>query len=291
MSTADPPGSPGTGPIVVAAFEGFNDAADAATGALEHIALAWDAVPMAEIDSEGYYDYQVNRPTISLVDGVTRRIAWPATRLTRCRPPGGGRDLILVHGIEPNFRWRAFTAELLDIFEQAGVQMAVTLGALLADTPHTRPVPVSGSAHTAQAAEYFHLERSNYEGPTGITGVLQDACIRAGMPALALWAAVPHYLSQPPNPKVTVALLERLGRIVQADIPLGDLPRRAVEWQRSMTAMTEDDEDIAEYVHELEERGDAADDLNEALGEADGEEIAAEFERYLRRRGGGAQGD
>lgn len=290
MSTADRDGdSAGSsdGPIVVAAFEGWNDAAEAATGVVEHMALTWDSTQLAEIGSEGYYDYQANRPTIRLVDGVARGVTWPATRLTRCRPAGSGRELILVEGVEPNFRWRAFCTELLEILEQTGARMVVTLGALLADTPHTRPVPVSGSAPTPETAEHHGIERSNYEGPTGIAGVLQDACIRAGLPAYGLWAAVPHYLSQPPNPKVMVALLERLERIVDMEIPLGDLPRRAVEWEQNMTAMTDEDEDIAEYVRTLEERGDAEDDLHEAMGQADGDEIAAEFERYLRRRGYG----
>lgn len=294
MSTADRDGDfsgRSDGPVVVAAFEGWNDAAEAATGVLEHLALTWDSTQLAEIGSEGYYDYQVNRPTIRLVDGVARRITWPATRLTRCRPPGGSKELILIQGAEPNFRWRAFCTELLEILGQTGAQMVITLGALLADTPHTRPVPVTGSAHSAEAAEYYRMERSDYEGPTGITGVLQDACTGAGIPALGLWAAVPHYLSQPPNPKVMVALLEHLERIADMEIPLGELPRRAVEWQQNMTAMTDEDEDIAEYVQALEERGDTQDDLHEVMGQADGDEIAAEFERYLRRRGDGTDGE
>src|SRR5699024_10464423 len=160
-------------------------------------------------------------------------------------------------GIEPNLRWRAFTAELLDLFTQAGAAAVVTIGALLADTPHTRPVPITGSAHSTAAAERFGLTESNYEGPTGITGVLQDACVRAGIAAVTLWAAVPHYLSQPPNPKVVAALLARLSTVLDEDVPLGDLPRQAEEWEETARAMTEEDEDIAEYVQTLEERGDA----------------------------------
>ncbi len=284
------PGDFGDGPVVVAAFEGWNDAADAATGVVEHLALIGGATPMAEIDSEGYYDYQVNRPVIAQVSGVTRRIEWPATRLTRCRLAPGGRELILVHGIEPNLRWRAFTTELLDLFTQAGAAAVVTIGALLADTPHTRPVPITGSAHSAAAAERLGLTESNYEGPTGITGVLQDACVRAGIPAVTLWAAVPHYLSQPPNPKVVVALLRRLSAVLGEDVPLGDLPRQAEDWEETARAMTEEDEDIAEYVQTLEERGDAQTDLSEMLRAVDGDEIAAEFERYLRRHGPDGRG-
>ncbi|GAA4813925.1 PAC2 family protein [Tomitella cavernea] len=275
------------GPIVVAAFEGWNDAADAATGLVEHLALIGGATPLAELDSEGYYDYQVNRPTISQISGVTRRITWPATRLTRCRLSPGGRELILVHGIEPNLRWRAFCAELLDLFTQAGVAAVVTVGALLADTPHTRPVPITGSTHSAAAAKLYGLTGSDYEGPTGITGVLQDACVRAGIPATTLWAAVPHYLSQPPNPKVMVALMRRLEQVLGFEIPAGDLPRQAEEWQDTARALTEEDEDIAEYVQALEERGDEQTDISEMLRAVDGDEIAAEFERYLRRQGPG----
>lgn len=284
------PAVPGPGPVVVAAFEGWNDAADAATGVVEHLALTGEAEPFAEIDSEGYYDYQVNRPVITQVAGVTRRIEWPATRLTRCRLTPGGRELILVHGIEPNLRWRAFTAELLDLFSQAGAAAVITVGALLADTPHTRPVPITGSAHSAELAERLGLSDSNYEGPTGITGVLQDACVRAGIPAVTLWAAVPHYLSQPPNPKVVVALLRRLADVLDEPVPLGDLPRQAEEWQETAREMTAEDEDIADYVQTLEERGDARDDISEMLRAVDGDEIAAEFERYLRRHGRGPGG-
>lgn len=271
--------------MVVAAFEGWNDASDAASGVVEHLALIWDATHLAEIESEGYYDYQINRPTIRQVDGITRRIEWPSTRLSRCRPPGSDREVILVHGIEPNMRWRSFCAELLGILGQLDADTVVVLGALLADTPHTRPVPVTGSAYSAEAAKRFRLEQTQYEGPTGITGVLQDAAVRAGMPAINLWAGVPHYFSQSPNPKVMVALLQRVEDVLDVEVPLGDLPQQAQEWESTVTSLTEDDEDIAEYVKTLEERGDAEDDAVELLGTIDGDALAADFERYLRRRG------
>lgn len=277
-------------PVLVAAFEGWNDAGDAASGAVEHLELIWDAEPLAELDSEEYYDYQVNRPTVRQVDGVTREIQWPSTMLSVCSPPGSDRDVVLLRGIEPNMKWRSFCDDLLEFIEQLGVETVVILGALLADTPHTRPVPVTGSAYSPEAAERFNLEQTRYEGPTGITGVLQDQCVKAGVPAVSFWAAVPHYVSQPPNPKATIALLHRVEEVLDIEVPLGELPKQAEEWEAAVNEMTEGDEEISEYVRSLEERGDAALDLNETMSKIDGDAIAAEFEKYLRRRGPGSFG-
>ncbi len=269
-----------TEPVMVAAFEGWNDAGDAASAAIEHLQLTWEATELAEIDPDDYYDFQVTRPTVRLVDGVTRRVEWPTTRLSVCRPPGANRDVVLMHGIEPNMRWRKFCDELIEHIERLGVTTVVTLGALLADTPHTRPVPVTGTAYDAASAARFGLERSRYEGPTGIVGVLQDACVQAGVPAISIWAAVPHYVSQPPSPKASLALLHRLEEVLDMEVPLGQLPDQADEWQQTVSEMAEEDEDVRNYVRALEERGDAETALNETSGDA----IAAEFERYLRRR-------
>ncbi|WP_227985292.1 PAC2 family protein [Nocardia spumae] len=277
-------------PVLVAAFEGWNDAADAASGAVEHLELIWDAEPLAELDSEDYYDYQVNRPTVRQVDGVTREIQWPSTTLSVCSPPGSERDIVLLHGIEPNMRWRAFCSDIIELIEQLQVSTVVILGALLADTPHTRPVPVTGTAYSKEAAEQFNLEQTRYEGPTGITGVMQDACVRAGVPAISFWAAVPHYVSQPPNPKATIALLRRVEDVLDIEVPLGELPAQAEDWESAVDEMTEGDEEVTEYVRSLEERGDAAVDLDDAMAKIDGDAIAAEFEKYLRRRGGGKGG-
>ncbi|KAF0847204.1 MULTISPECIES: PAC2 family protein [Nocardia] len=277
-------------PVLVAAFEGWNDAGDAASGAVEHLELLWDSEPLAELDSEDYYDYQVNRPTVRQVDGVTREIQWPSTMLSVCSPPGSDRDVVLLRGIEPNMRWRSFCNDLLEFIEQLGVETVVILGALLADTPHTRPVPVTGSAYSPEAAERFNLEQTRYEGPTGITGVLQDQCVKAGVPAVSFWAAVPHYVSQPPNPKATIALLHRVEEVLDIEVPLGELPAQAEEWEAAVNEMTVGDEEISEYVRSLEERGDAALDLNETMSKIDGDAIAAEFEKYLRRRGPGSFG-
>jgi proteasome assembly chaperone (PAC2) family protein len=273
-------------PVLVAAFEGWNDAGDAASAAIEHLQLTWEATALAEVDPDDYYDFQVTRPTVRMVDGVTRRVEWPTTRLSVCRPPGATRDVVLMHGIEPNMRWRKFCAELIDHINDLGVTTVVTLGALLADTPHTRPVPVTGTAYDAASAARFGLERSRYEGPTGIVGVLQDACVRAGVPAISIWAAVPHYVSQPPSPKATLALLHRVEEVLDMEVPLGELPEQAEEWERTVTEMAAEDEDVRDYVRALEERGDSETALNETSGDA----IAAEFERYLRRRRPGGPG-
>jgi len=277
-------------PVMVAAFEGWNDAGDAASTAIEHLQLTWDATPLVDIDPDDYYDFQVTRPTVRMVDGITRRVEWPTTRLSVCRPPGADRDVVLMHGIEPNMRWRKFCGELLYHVDRLGVTTVVTLGALLADTPHTRPVPVSGAAYSPDSAKTFGLEETRYEGPTGIAGVFQDACVQAGIPAVTFWAAVPHYVSQPPNPKATVALLRRVEDVLDIEVPLADLPTQAEEWEQAVSEMTAEDEEIAEYVQSLEERGDAEVDMNEALGKIDGDALAAEFERYLRRRGPGFRG-
>lgn len=274
-------------PILLAAFEGWNDAGDAASAAVEHLALAWDAVPLVDIDADEYYDFQVNRPMVKQIDGVTRRIDWPTTSISYCTPQGADRDIVLVRGIEPNMRWRAFCGEIVELATALEVETSVMLGALLADTPHTRPVPVTGSAYSSDAAARYNLAESRYEGPTGVTGVLQDLFVQAGFPAVSFWAAVPHYVSTPPNPKATVALLQRVEDVLDLEVPLGTLPEQAEEWEHAVTEMTEDDEEIADYVRGLEERGDAEIDTDEVMAKIDGDALAAEFERYLKRRGPG----
>ncbi|WP_461165757.1 PAC2 family protein [Tsukamurella serpentis] len=271
-------------PVLIAAFEGWNDAGDAASGAVEHLELSWDAQLITEVDSDDFYDFQVNRPTIKQVDGVTRAVQWPSTTLSVCRPPKADRDVVLLRGIEPNFRWRVFCEQLISVFTELRIDTVVILGSLLVDTPHTRPVPVTGAGYDADSAKRYGLEQNRYEGPTGITGVLQDACVRAGVPAISFWAAVPHYVSQPPNPKATVALLQRVEQVLDLAVPLGDLPVRAEEWESAVSEMTEDDEDVAAYVRGLEERGDEEAERENAEQNIDAEALAAEFEKYLRRR-------
>jgi proteasome assembly chaperone (PAC2) family protein len=291
MTDLDGPGWPElTDPVLVAAFEGWNDAGDAASGAVEHLELVWDAQPLTELDPDDYYDFQVNRPLVSLVDGVSRRITWPTTRFSVCRPPGAEFDLVIVRGIEPNMRWRTFCSELLGVIRDLDIRLVVTLGALLSDTPHTRPTQVTGTAHDAESAARYGLEKSRDEGPTGIVGVLQDACVAAGIPAISFWAGVPHYVSQPPNPKATLALLHRVEEVLDLPVPLAELPQQSTEWQKLVDEMAAEDDEVTEYIRNLEERDDEL-DRNE-LGEASGDAIAREFERYLRRRdrGGGHAG-
>jgi proteasome assembly chaperone (PAC2) family protein len=268
-------------PVMIAAFEGWNDAGDAATAAVEQLGLTWDATPLTEMDPEGFYDFQVTRPTVRLIDGVTRTIDWPTTRLSACRLTGSPNDVILVHGIEPNFRWRAFCDELLKIAVDHQVTQVIGLGALLADVPHTRPIQVTGSAHDEETAARLGLARSRYEGPTGISGVFQDACVQAGIPSLSFWASVPHYVSQAPSPKATLALLHRVEEILDIEVPLGTLPSQADDWETEVSQIAAEDEEISEYIRALEER----EEEDEPLQPASGESIAAEFERYLRRRG------
>jgi proteasome assembly chaperone (PAC2) family protein len=279
-----------TDPILVAAFEGWNDAGDAASGAVEHLELVWDAQPITEIDPDEYYDFQVNRPTISLVEGVSRRISWPTTRFSVCRPLGADFDLVIVRGIEPNMRWRLFCQELLAVIRDLNIQTVITLGALLSDTPHTRPIQVTGTAYDAESAARYGLERSRYEGPTGIVGVLQDSCVASGIPALSFWAGVPHYVSQPPNPKATLALLHAVEEVLDLPVPLAELPQQADEWQKLVDEMAAEDDEVTEYIRNLEERDDEIDRTE--LSAASGDAIALEFERYLRRRdrGGGHAG-
>lgn len=265
---------------MIVAFEGWNDAGEAASAAVEHLQLLWEAKSVGELNPDDYYDFQVTRPSVHMVDGVTRRVEWPTTTLSQCRPAGSDHEMVLVQGPEPNFRWRAFCEELLDHADRLGVSTVVTLGALLADTAHTRPVPVTGTAYDEEAAERHGLTRSKYQGPTGITGVFQNACVQAGIPAISIWAAVPHYVSHAPSPKATLALLRKLEDVLDVEIPLGSLPEQADEWQRTVTELAEDDEEVSEYVRTLEERDDAELDLEEASGER----IAADIERYLRRR-------
>ncbi|GII93850.1 PAC2 family protein [Sinosporangium siamense] len=266
-------------PVLIAAFEGWNDAGEASSGVLTHLETAWKATPLISLDPEDYYDFQVTRPIVELGDGLTRSITWPTTRLSYARPPGLERDVVLLRGIEPNMRWRTFCEEIVEICRELGVETAVLLGALLNDSPHTRPVPIVGAVSDPGMARAINLELTRYEGPTGIVGVLQQAFGSSGMRSVSLWASVPHYVAQPPNPKATLALLRRVEDLLDIPMPLGELPEEARAWEHGVDELASQDSEVAEYVRELEERKDAAE-----LPEASGDAIAAEFERYLRRR-------
>jgi predicted ATP-grasp superfamily ATP-dependent carboligase len=268
-----------TSPVIIAAFEGWNDAGEAASGVINHLSLAWQATPVGAIDPEDYYDFQVTRPVTEVAEGRTERLVWPTTRLLAAKQEATDRDLLLVHGIEPNMRWRGFCSELVTSFSELGIELVVLLGALLADSPHTRPVPVAAAASDPALAADLRAEPVDYKGPTGIVGVLQHACADAGIPAVSLWASVPHYVAQPPCPKATLALIRGVEDVLDVSLPLADLPQEARAWERGVDELAEQDTEVADYVRTLEEAKDATD-----LPEASGDAIAREFERYLRRR-------
>jgi hypothetical protein len=270
-------------PVAIAAFEGWNDAAEASTAAVDHLEQVWDARPVASIDPEEFYDFQVSRPMVTLADGETRHVEWPTTRFAVASPPGTERDVVLIRGIEPSMRWRTFCEELLETCHSLEINRIVLLGALLADVPYTRPLPISGSASDPDSAQKYQLTPTRYDGPTGIVGVLQEACTRAELYAVSFWVHVPHYANNPPCPKATLALLHRVEEVLDLPVPTADLAEESAEWEQRVRAAAEQDAELGEYVRELEERvGDAG------IQPLTGDEIAQEFEKYLRRRGGSA---
>lgn len=264
---------------MVAAFEGWNDAADAASGAVDHLIEEWDAELLIELDPEEYYDFQMHRPQVHADDDGDRVILWPSPQIYHARPTRGGRDVLLLRAPEPNFRWKAFCSTVVGVAKLAGVTELVTLGALLADSPHTRPVPVSGSTNDPGLMERMSLMPSRYHGPIGITSVLNEIAAQEGIAAATLWAAVPHYVAEPPCPKATLALIGALEDAIGLPLPLGVLAEMTDAWQRGAEDLTSRDEEIAEYVEALENERDTSE-----LPEATGDAIAREFERYLRRR-------
>ncbi|HZT44814.1 MAG TPA: PAC2 family protein [Gaiellaceae bacterium] len=267
-------------PVLVAAFRGWNDGGQGASLAAGYLAKRWDARRFAEIDPEGFYDFQATRPHVKLEEGFTRRIDWPETIFYHARPEGMDRDAVLLLGIEPNLRWRTFAGLIVDLARELGVDLVVTLGALLADVPHTRSVPVTGSATDPELIEQLGLQASRYEGPTGIVGVLHDACRRSGLASASLWAAVPHYVSLAPSPKAAAALCERLGTLLGAEIDTAELEEAAAAYVNQVSDAIASDEETAAYVEELERRVDELDETEIPSGES----LAAELSRFLRER-------
>ena len=265
-------------PLLIAAFEGWNDAGEAATSAVRHLSELWGAEVVAAFDPEEYYDFQVNRPRVVIEEG-RRRLAWPTTRILVATETGFERDVVLVQGIEPSMRWRAFCIELLELAQQLGVTTIVTIGALLADVPHTRPIPVTATAEDEDIIHRYDVEASRYEGPTGIVGVLTSTASDAGIPTVSAWAAVPHYAGNPPSPKATLSLVRRVESLLDITVSHGDLEESAQAWERGVDELAQSEEEVAEYVKSLEETQDTAE-----LPEASGDAIAREFERYLRGR-------
>jgi proteasome assembly chaperone (PAC2) family protein len=269
-------------PVLLAAFRGWNDGGEAATGAVAYMRDRWEARTFAALDPEEFYDFQVTRPTVRLVDGVTRQVEWPETRFAHARV--AGRDVVLFLGIEPNVRWRTFTEELVGLARDLEVRTTVTLGAFLADVPHTLPTPVTGSAGDERRAAELGLSTSRYEGPTGIVGVLHDAFAKAGVPSASLWAAVPHYLPGGPNPKAARALVEKASAFLGVPIQTDTLDRAGDSWVSQISSQVEENEELAAYVRQLEEAAGRREGLPDIV--PSGEALAAELERFLREQRG-----
>jgi proteasome assembly chaperone (PAC2) family protein len=270
-------------PALVCGFKGWNDAGDAASSAVSFVGDALGAREFATIDPEDFYDFQATRPRITMTESQTRSIEWPEVKLYEVRIPRAPRDLILLSGHEPSFRWRTFTGLIVELAEAIGVQMVVTLGALLADVPHTRPVSVTGFATDPTLVSRLNLSQSSYEGPTGIVGVVHDACHRAGIPSASLWAAVPHYIAASPNPKASLALIRKLEGLVGVVVDAGELESATAEYERQVNAAIQHDPDIQAFVEKLEAA--ANEDLPDQFDLPSGDSIERDLQRFLKQRG------
>ncbi len=270
-------------PALVCGFKGWNDAGDAASSAVSFVGDALGAREFATIDPEDFYDFQATRPQIKLDDAQVRSIEWPDVRLYEVRIPRAPRDLILLSGYEPSFRWRTFTGLIVELAEAIGVQLVVTLGALLADVPHSRPVSVTGFATDPTLVSRLTLTQSSYEGPTGIVGILHDACRTAGLPSASLWAAVPHYIAASPNPKAALALIRKLEGLVGVVVDAGELESASADYERQVNAAVQHDPDIQAFVEKLEAAAGAEEDDPFEL--PSGDSIERDLQRFLRQRG------
>lgn len=288
------PGNPAfaSGRVLVVAFEGWNDAGEAATSALHTLKAQLDLEPVFAVDPEDYFDYQYNRPTVVIDETGTKDIVWPsvtmfgpalALRAPGIAPevPGESTPVYVLVGSEPSRGWKTFTLEIMDAIESNEIDGVVFLGAMLADVPHSRPISVFVTSENREVRERLGIERSQYEGPTGILGVLSDAADKAGIPTVSVWASVPHYVHNAPSPKATLAIIDKLEEIIDVVIPRGELVDEANAWESGIDALAKDDEDMASYIEQLEQARDAVESP-----EASGEAIAQEFEQYLRRRDG-----
>jgi predicted ATP-grasp superfamily ATP-dependent carboligase len=271
-------------PAMVCAFQGWNDAGDAASSAVSFLASALEARRLARIDSEQFYDFQANRPSVQFNDSGVREIVWPTVEVFEASAPRAPRDLVLVQGVEPSLRWRAFSAHMVDLAEALGVQVVVSLGALLGDVPHTRPVAMSGHASDPSLMERLGMQGSTYEGPTGIVGVLHSACAQAGLPSASLWAGVPHYVAAAANPKAALALVRRVEGLIGVSVDVSELESAAADYERQVGLAVQSDPDIQAFVERLEQ----AAENNEVLTPEQvpsGDMLAREFQRFLRQRG------
>jgi proteasome assembly chaperone (PAC2) family protein len=269
---------------MITAFRGWNDGGQAATVAAGYLARQWEATRFADIDPEAFVDFQAVRPTVSLDEGMTRRIEWPENVFFHGAIPGTDRDAVILLGVEPNYRWRAFTELVIGLARELDVELVVTLGALLADVPHTRPAPVTGAATDPKLVEELGLQLSRYEGPTGIVGVLHDACRTAELRSVSLWSAVPHYVSLAPSPKAAKALCVRLADLVGVPIETAELDDAEDEYEAQVTEAVASDPDTQAYVEELERRADTIQSFSESGELPTGETLAAELTRFLRDR-------
>lgn len=284
-------------PVMIVAFEGWNDAGDVATATIEHLALSWEARQIAEIGGDDFFDYLDQRPIVKHAAGVSRTVEWPRIVVSVCRPDGFPHDVLLVRGPEPALKWRRFASEFVDLVDTLEVSQVVLLGAYLADVPHTRPVPLTGTAFSRQRVDGMGVRASDYEGPTGMSGVLQQLLTEAGVPALSLWAGVPHYVASPPNPRGTEAVLSWLSENLGLAVPMDVLRVQSRTWAEKVDVAAAEDEDLRDYIQSLEDRMDEENGITvgvdpepdrgrasdgEAMPLVDGEAIAAEFERFLR---------
>jgi proteasome assembly chaperone (PAC2) family protein len=268
-------------PVLIAAFRGWNDGGQGASLAGGYLAKQWEAARFADIEPEGFYDFQATRPHVSLVEGLTRKVDWPDNAFFHASIPGADRDAIILLGVEPNLRWKTFAGLVLEVAQDLDTELVVTFGSLLADVPHTRPAPVTGAATDPALVEELGVEPSRYEGPTGIVGIVHDACRAADIRSVSLWAAVPHYVSLAPSPRAALALVRRFGELLHVEIDVGELEQAAVEYSEQVSEAVSTDAETAAYVEELERRVDmleAADDL------PSGDTLAAELTRFLRER-------
>jgi proteasome assembly chaperone (PAC2) family protein len=268
-------------PVLIAAFRGWNDGGQGASLAGGYLAKIWEADRFADIEPENFFDFQATRPHVSLVDGQTRHIDWPENAFYHAPIPGVDRDAVLLLGIEPNLRWQTFTDMIAELARELGVEMMVTLGSLLADVPHTRPSPVTGGATDQELIERLGLQRSRYEGPTGIVGVLHDAFSRSSIPSVSLWAAVPHYVSLAPSPRAALALCQRLGDVLGTQIDTSELEEASERYSEQVSEAVSSDEETSAYVEELEQRAELLEDEEDIPS---GESLAAELTRFLRER-------
>jgi proteasome assembly chaperone (PAC2) family protein len=272
-------------PAVVCAFSGWNDAGDAASAALTFIGESLGAERFARIDPEEFYDFQSTRPHIAFNEDRSRDITWPGIEIFAARVPRAPRDLILVQGPEPSMRWRTFCGHIVDLAEALGTQLVVTIGALLADVPHSQPVAITGLASDEALVTKLGLLETTYEGPTGIVGVLHTACTEAGLPSASLWASVPHYVAAAPNPKAALALVRKVEGLVAVSVDATDLENATAEYERQVGLAVQSDPDVQAFVERLEQ---AAEQDTRPLGPGDlpsGDALASEFQRFLRQQG------